>query len=432
MKTDQKTEYRSISWQLEIIIAGGLFFTLFTSTDFFKEFYLRKQAVLNYDHYEVLVFFCLYILTRTLLIGFGANLLLRTFWVAYMAIDNWYPKGIAYDKLKLTNLQKERLKQRFHKQERLETLEKWASLSFSFAVLFAMVVISTFVVCLLISMFFIEVLGLEDLVYKPVFNYVMAVVVVLAQLGVLAQFSFTTKITFLDKLLTGIGKAYYYLSGSFLYQRELWTLRSNSKQWVLVGFGMFYLVMATLISVNQLGTFFYGGTFTIAGFDDRKTYTQPSIYTMQNRYYEENLKEGEIFYRGGIQSEVIKEHHLKLFLVHWFWFDHYTERVLDSMDFKKEIPVFKNDSVRSTFFKSQSVKYQATLNQLFIVELNDQKLDSIKWDRYKHPKTGEEGYLTYIGVDSLNKGRNTMHVRRRYGRDTIKTTNWISLPFWKE
>ncbi len=432
MKTDQKEEYRSISWQLEIIIAGGLFYTLFVSTDFFKDFYIKKQAVVNYDHYEVLLFFGLYILTRTLLIGFGANLLLRTFWVAYMAIDNWYPKGIAFDRLKLTDTQKARIKTRFHQEERLETLEKWASLSFSFAILFAMVVISTIVVCLLISAFLIEVLGLEALVYKPVFNYILAIVVVLAQLGVLARFSFKTGNGVADKALRAVGKGYYYLSGSFTYQRELWVLRSNSKQWILVSFALFYLVMATLISVNQLGAFFYGGTFTIEAFDDRKTYGQNSIYTMQNRYYEENLKENEIFYRGGIQSEVIKEEQLKLFVVHWFWFDHYKDRILDSLDFKKEIPVFENDSVRTIFYKKQLATYQATLNKLFIVELNQQRLDSIRWDRYKHPKTGEEGYLTYIGVDTLQKGRNTLNVKRRYGMDTIKTTNWMSLPFWKE
>ncbi|MFD2585555.1 hypothetical protein ACFSQJ_01360 [Croceitalea marina] len=433
MKNNQKAEYRSISWQLETIIAGGLFYTLFISTDFFKNFYIQKQAILNLNHYETLIFFGLYILTRTLLIGFGANLVLRTFWVAYMAIYNWYPNGVNYDKINPSDSRKKRLELRYHRENRLETLEKWASLSFSFAILFAMVVISTIVVCLLIDAFLLEVLELDDLVYNITYNYVLAAVILLSQLGILAQFSFKTGKKVVDKVLTALNTFYYYISGSFLYQRELLILRSNSKQWILLSFGVFYIVMATLISINQLGAFFYGGTFTVKSFDDRETYEQPSVYMIRNNYYEDHLKENEVFYRGGIQSEVIDENYLKLFIVHWFWFDDFKDSVLTDLDFKKEIPIFKNDSIRSAFFDGQRNKYQQALNTLFTVELNTKKLDSVRWDRYKHPKTDEEGYVTFIKVDTLKQGRNIMHVRRRYGKkDSQVSQNWMSFPFWKE
>ena len=350
MKNPQQAEYRSISWQLETIIAGGLFYSLFISTDFFKNFYVQKQAILNLEHYETLIFFGLYILTRILLIGFGANLVLRTFWVAYMAIYNWYPNGVNYDKINPSENRKKRLESRYHRKNRLEILEKWASLSFSFAILFAMVLISTVVVCLLIDVFLLEALKLDDLVYNITYNYSLAAVILLAQLGILGKFSFKTGESVIDKVLTTLNSFYYYISGSFLYQRELLILKSNSKQWILLSFGVFYIVMATLISINQLGAFFYGGTFNIESFDDRETYEQSSIYTMRNQYYENHLKENEVFFRGGIQSEVIDENYLKLFVVHWYWFDHFKDSVLTNLDFKKKIPVFKNDSIRQTFF----------------------------------------------------------------------------------
>ncbi len=432
MKNQDSLEYRSISWQLEIIIAGGLFYTLFTSTDFFKNFYIQKQAILNLDQYETLVFFGLYILTRTLLIGFGANLLLRTFWVAYMAVYHWYDDGVDYDKLKLSNTHENRLEKRNQGKNRIATLEKWASLSFSFAVLFAVVVISTLTVCLLIDLILLEVFGLEDLVYSIGYNYGLAAVVLLVQLGVFVPLSFKTGKKWVDKPLRFLSNLYYYISGLFLYQRELLVLRSNSKQWILVSFGVFYIVMATLISVNQLGAFFYGGTFNFEVFDDRETYEQPSVYTMRNRYYAENLKENEVFYRGGIPSEVIDGNHLKLFVVHWFWFDGFKDSVLTSLDFKKELPMMENDSIRQAFFDSQRLKYQEALNTMFIVELNKKKLDSVRWERYKHPRTDEEGYVSYLGIDTLEQGRNTVNVKWRYGKDSLEVSSWMSFPFWKE
>ena len=73
------------------------------------------------------------------------------------------------------------------------------------------------------------------------------------------------------------------------------------------------------------------------------------------------------------------------------------------------------------------------MNKLFIVELNKKKLDSVRWNRYKHPKTGEEGYLAFIKVDTVKQGRNIMQIRRRYGKkDSQVSQNWMSFPFWKE
>ncbi len=432
MKLKEHNDFRGISWQIEMLIAGGIFYTLYTSTDFFRDFYLQKEAITNYGHYQIILLFGLYILTRALLIGFGGNLLLRTVWIAYMAIEYWYPKGIDFNALKLPSHVEQRLKSGNTTGRRLENLEKWASLSFSFAILFALILLSTLLVCLLVCVILLELFGLRDLVYSPVFNYILALMVLLAQLGILQRFSVKSNQTFLDQVLRILGKAYYYISGSFLYHKELLVLRSNSRGWVLASFAIFYVLMASLISINQLGAFFSGGTFKVNIWDDRTTYEQRTVYRMRNQYYEDNLSAGELFKWGGIPSELIKGRQLKLFIVHWYWMDYYAEDVLDSIGFSRTFPRFQNDSLRTEFLKNQFEKYQNTLNEILTVELNGQKIDSIRWDRYKHPKTGEEGYLTYLGVDSLKMGRHTLEVYRRYGRKPEQQNTWMSLPFWKE
>lgn len=416
-----------------MLVAGGIFYSLYTSTDFIRDFYLQNQAINDYGHYQVLVLFGVYILTRALLIGFGGNLLLRTVWIAYLAIEYWYPDGINFTRLKLPAAEKERLKAGNSTDTRLENLEKWASLSFSFAVLFALILVSTFVVCVLVCAVFLELFGWEELVYSPTFNYILAFIILLAHLGILQRFSFKTGIAAVDKALQVLGKGYYYLSGSFLYRKELLVLRSNSRTWILVGFTVFYVLMATLISINQLGAFFSGGTFEVDLWDDRTTYDQRTVYSMRSNFYEDHLQTGELFKWGGIQSELIQEKQLKLFVVHWFWLDYYMEDVIDSIGFVQKFPErFENDSTRREFLLSQHKKYQDLLNEVFIVEINNQKIDSVRWDRYKHPKTQEEGYLTFLRVDSLEVGRHTLNVRRRYGKSDDRISTWMSLPFWKE
>jgi hypothetical protein len=219
----------------------------------------------------------------------------------------------------------------------------------------------------------------------------------------------------------------------FLYRRELLVLRTNGKTWVILSFGAAYLLLCLVISVSQIGDFYQYGTFKIPLFDDRTTYNIEGVYNMDSALYEDNYKEGAVFYYGCIQSELIKEDYLKLFVVHWKHNDYYLQHVMDSLDFKKqELPRFKTDSLRSDFYENRAVTYNTAINRLYRVRMDDKPLDSLKWQRYKHPFSGEEGYLSYIAIDSLSKGRHAIVVKSSnrfsgsYGQNTV-----FSALFWK-
>lgn len=431
-RSQKAAEFRATSWQLELLITGGIIYTLYTSTDFFKAFYVSHYPILDFNHYKILGFFGVYILSRALLFGFGANLVLRTVWFAYKAIDYWYPRGIAYKNLDVPTYKKQALESGDNAEKRLDTLEKWASLSFSFAILFTFIVVSTLVICMLVCIILLEVFGFNDLVYHPAFNYGLAILVLLIQLGVFQSLNLKTKFTRLNAFGSFLSKAYYYISGLFLYQRELLVLRTNGRKWVLIAFGSLYLVLASLISINQIGEFFDVGTFEFNWWDSRKTYEQPTVYSMNSRRYADNLKEGDGFFLGGIQSEVIKDKHVKLFVVHWNWFDNYMQFAMDSLQMKARAPNLESDSLRKLFNKNQHRKYQKAINSLIKVKLDSTEIPALRWERYKHPNSGEEGYLSYIRVDSLDMGRHTMEVFRQIHWKETRKQSWFSLPFWKE
>jgi hypothetical protein len=426
--------YAPISWQLEFIIAGGIIFSLYKSTDYFKELFLHKFPISDFDYDQGLLFFGTYVLTRALLIGFAANVLLRSVWLAYSGISYWYPKGVAYDKLQVNNQQLHNHKTSETALTRLERLDKYANLSFAVAIIFTFVVLSSFIVMYLCQVFLAEVLGLYDWVNEASFNYIMASFILLLQLGVFDFLRKTktgarTKFGTVRRFLYTI---YYYVSGLFLYRKELLVLRTNGKTWVLLSFGAAYLLLCLLISVSQIGDFYKAGTFQVSLFDDRTTYDIEGVYHMDSALYEEHFKEGGVFYSGCIQSEIIKEGYLKLFVVHWKRHDYYLQYVLDSLNFKKQVPQFKRDSLRINFYANRSSDYNAAINQLYKVHLNKQPVDGLKWMRYQHPLSGEEGYMTYIAIDSLEAGRQTLDVKvgNRYSGSYSQNT-LLSLPFWK-
>lgn len=433
MKNDQKAEYRSISWQLEVLIAGGILISLYSSTDIFREFFFHKYPIIDFSHYQALIFFGLYILTRALLIGFGANLIFRTVWLAYKGIDYWYPEGVNYDEIKISDTKKDAFNVKSSALRRLENLEKWSNLSFSMAIILTFIVVSTIVVCLLVSFILLDILGWEGIAYDTTFNYSLATLVFLTQLGVFHSLNLHTNNTLLDQIGATLRKAYYYISLSFLYERELLVIRTNGRKWMLILFGALYLATSLVVSVNQIGKFYQFGTFNFELFDDRETYDLDYVYTVDTRVYEEFLEEGDVFYRGGIQSEVITGKFIKLFMVHWNSSDGYLSKAMDSLGMLKERPKFENDSLLQDYGAERLKKYRAALNQLHEVKINRLKIDSIIWERYKHPKTNEEGYVTFLNVDSLDVGRHILQVNKRFYWDSIvvKRTN-ISLPFWKE
>ena len=427
--------YAPISWQLEFLIAGGVIFSLYKSTDYFKELFLLKYPISNFDYDQGLLFFGTYVLTRALLIGFVANVLLRGVWMAYSGISYWYPKGVSFKKLKLNHEQLDQLRYKEKAITRLTRLDKYANLSFAVAVIFTFVVLSTFIVMFLSQVFMVEVLGLYDWIQDPLVNYVMAILILLLQLGV---FDFLSKKktvarTRFAALRSFLYNIYYYVSGLFLYRRELLVLRTNGKTWVILSFGTAYLLLCLFISVNQIGDFYQYGTFKIPLFDDRTTYDVKGVYNMNSSLYESNYKQGNVFYYGCIQSEIIKDDYLKLFVVHWKHNDYYLKHAMDSLDFKiNKLPGFKNDSLRKDFYKNRAETYNVAINQLLRVEIDQSQINDIKWTRYKHPLSEEEGYLSYIPIDSLSKGHHSISVKSsNYFTGTYRKNMVLSLMFWK-
>jgi len=309
-------DYRDQSWQMEILIAGGTVFTLFSLADFFQLSFYRIYPSINFSIYRTLLLFGVYLVTRILLFGFATNLILRSVWLAYLGINFSYPDGLNYNKLKSNQESKDRLKASPNILNRLITLEKLCNLSYSLAVLLAIFAASIFISMMSIT-WILDTLGLHDVVNEAAFSYSLSFFIGIIQLGWLDRILFTkkTKNKKLNEFKEFISAALGIITLSFLFRRELLVIKSNTNRYLLLFSIIFFLGLATIISAIQIGKYWPYGTLNMKVLDDKKFYDVKYASRVSTADYEDNFTEKKVAFRACIQSEVVKGRYLKVYYI---------------------------------------------------------------------------------------------------------------------
>ena len=433
---DHIRSYRYESWQIEMLIAGGILYGLFESSDVLKSYFFQLYPILEITTNQIILLFGIYVIIKILLIGFMANLFLRAVWLGYLGISFWFPNDINYDHIKGGSNYKNQLKSETSAQKRLLLLEKWCNLSFSFAVLLGFLTIS-----LLLSLS--AIIWLLDsnsvtsfLANNATITYVLVVFLVISQIGLVDRLLATKEHqkSLFNSIRSGIIKFLKIITLSFLYKREFLVLRSNTNTIAFYAFILIYLAIAILTSINQVGEFYGGGTFSIKMLDDRRMYEDTSAPEMNAINYENNLSEGNVIFRGAIQSEIVKDDYLKLFLVSWIDFDNILEEKYLDYKYDKNLSLFRDQKELDSLVDIENKKWQKALNAIFLIKIDSVDITDVTWLRYKHPRTFEEGYVTYIPITELPFGRHDLRVDANvlYNNGVRYKRRWLEIPFWNE
>jgi len=429
--------YRYQSWQIEIVIAGGILYGLFTSGETLQQFFYETYPILNVTTNSVILLFGSYIIINVLLIGFTANLLLRAVWLAYLGIGFWFPNDINYEKVRGSEEYKDALKAEKNASQRLLTLEKWCNLSFSFAVLIGFLVISLFV-SLSVVIWILDSLSSEfGAANNSVFIYSLAFALLILQLGVLEVFLWRKRKegSSSNKLKRGVVWFFKILTLSFITRREFLVLRTNTKRWILNSFIVLYVVIAVIASAGSIGQFYRNdGAFEYNIFDDRDYYNIPGSPRVSSTSYSDNLPENSKSLFGNIQSEIIHDNVIKLFIVSWQDYDNYLEERFDEYKVATEVPEFENDADYLDFYEHNTTFWQQAMNDLFEVKIDNIYYTKLQWKRYVHPKTKEEGYMTYIDISDIPKKEHLLQVwfKNKFENGYVRNRFWLRVPFWKE
>ncbi|GGG12730.1 hypothetical protein GCM10011344_11800 [Dokdonia pacifica] len=432
------TQYRYQSWQIEMLIAGGILYGLFTSDKILQAFFVDNYAITDLTTNKIILLFGSFTITKILLIGFAANLFLRAVWLGYLGISFWFPNDINYDRLIGTDYYKETLKTKPTASERLLILEKWCNLSFSFAVLLGFLSISLFITVSAI----IWTLGLFSTGYTiadtPTFIYILVFVLIFIQVGVLDKFLLRKKkdrFQFITKLKRGIVRFFSMITLSYFIQREFLVLRTNTNKWLLSSFIIVYLSIAILAAASSIGSFYNSdAAFDFSFFDDREMYDVASTPRTLYNSYMNNLSDGNKIFWGAIQSDIISDDYLQLFVVSWNDFDYYLEDRYAHYDVKQKYPSLPTAKARDSFKLVNTINWQKSMRDLLKVKIDTTTIPNLDWARYRHPITKEEGYITYINISNISHEKHDLEliVHQKFNNNAERDQQWFKFPFWKQ
>lgn len=431
-KSIQEMEHNR--WQIELLISGGLVFTLFQIPEYVN-FKLDEAIVQsNFSTATAIIFVGVMILSRALLIGFSVNLLLRSLWLAYVGIYFSYPKGIDYERLKYSKTFEEKFKKENNYINRIISLEKYSSLSYSLAILISIMSVGILVILWITYQFLIIPFFPTSIVESELIIYILFAALIFISFGALDRivFGLFGENEKLNQIFYPISKLISWLNLTWILKYEWTSLISNTKRWKLHLLSNLYFVVAVVISLSDLGLdTFVSSNFNLNPLDERRYKNIPmSGVILDNDEYDDQLGNQVLIKEASIVSENIHSNFLPVFIV----YDQYMDSFFEYQVTKDSIVLdYSKIRKRSTMDRNGEA-IRKILNDAFLVKLNGVKKDSIRWFYRNHAITKQEGFHAKIDISALPNGLNELDLYFLGSTNDQKTdtmsVRWI--PFWKE
>ncbi|MEM6395551.1 MAG: hypothetical protein AAF741_04330 [Bacteroidota bacterium] len=420
------------SWQIEVLISGGLVLTLFNLPSKINEALLGAFLHTSFDTPLFIIFIAAFVVSKALLIGFGVNLFLRAIWLALLGVNFAYPKGIDFERLDYSETFKEEMNRRPSTLDRILWLERWSSLSYSLAIILTVGALGAVLVVALIYYLIIDPFFSAYYSQSEWFGYL-----VLFLIG-LFSFGFVDKLMFRSlRKKPKATKRYFRLSrilGTFnltrFLRRESLTIVSNNRRWRIHLLYISYFIIAIFVSLQDL-ELQSPLRIKLEPFDARAYREVPLLrFELEEDDYNDQLRPGQLVEEASIPSEVIHGNTLPLFVT----YDQYMDANFDYLVDSFRLPKTYYDTMDIEDFRDATKLVQRSLNDMFYVRIDGNEVDSLRWFYKKHPVSNQEGFYTRIGIDTLSTTeRHDLVISYLKIRDPDPDTiglNWIA--FWRE
>ncbi len=393
------------SWQIEILIASGLIIFLYSLPDYLLNLLIEVQEKKIPGAEEAIIFIGGYVFARILLIGFIVVLFLRALWVAYLGVNSAFPNGINAKKLMYSSYFLKRIKKEKSLTERIVFLEKLCSLTFSVTIILTVLSVGLFAFLFLV--FYLIDLLIPS-VSNPRLGFLLLFVVLFIELGVLdwIMFGWLRKYPIFSKLYFPVHKVLKWLTLTVLFDKEYLSIFSNVKRWKVFGIFVVYFFVSLVISVSGIKGKFNAASFVPSFSVEQRNFLQlPTLLKIKSINYENQLNSKSRIIRACIQSDVINDNFLKLFVVYLKYFD----SQLDSLFRENGVKLTLNRRTLQMISENDSL-IQKSISQFFSLYLDLKPVETNKWYFARHYLTNEEGFLTYMPLQSLKKGMHKLDI----------------------
>ncbi len=377
------------SWELELLISGGAIFSLFKLSDLLLDyqFTLKMTSLLiGLDIYSIAAMLAIKMLT----LGFCSHLLLRAFWLGMICINYVFPGGMG---MRIAGSKTRLMATSYKEGDNL--LEQIVKVDKACGMLLFVSVLSTAVIAGLVFIL-ICLLTLPSVFIDNSILYANTILILLL-LYIIDLFSFglLRKTPYASKVIVPLFKVFDLLSFRYLYYKTLALYSSNvNRLRSFVGF----LILITVSFFLVYDSMYSNMRWRIIG--DSRTHRMSMApdnnWTSYKIYMDEVERKGLKYSIPAIQSEIIKENVLKVFIPYSVWMD-------------------------------QGVEKDKLLSDYVSVQINDSTYTQVEWFNYLPKNKDQLGITTLIDIKHLPRGRHRVVVKR--GKDEEATT---IIPFWKD
>ena len=424
------------SWEPELLISGVAIYLTLSLPEFLRwlyDFYIYN-FVLDPENKVIpltnLIYALLNSIAYLLSITFVIHFALRAFWVGLVGLHSVYPDGILYDKI--TNYGTYYLSQLEKKLGKMEEFiirldqvcSVFFSLSFMLVVLLLGICWMYLIILLVIGMFQLflpeEIYKSYELsIYFSLFTLILAYATLVSLLNLKVFRDHPTYKIWHFKLSWYLGISTFpviYKPMSFI----LFIFLSHTSRKKLIIYGLilfvafFYAILTSSLTKDRLNRLF----------ETRDFYTTHSeAHLMQAKHYDNLLQDDARVMTLSIQSEVIKENYLKLFLAYprsldlWLKAHCQKPNIADTLD----------------KFQKRALKAQHSLNcikNFFKIYIDDSLYASQDFVFYENTQPNKKGVLTFVPIENLKTGQHILKIAPAKPDKTLEKEHLYAIPFW--
>jgi len=416
------------SWQLELIISGFAIFGLFSAREPIN--ILSREAQNNQETFTAITLMVVGVSMAILLFNLLLHVVLRGLWIGALGLR--YVSGdIDYDELnyspKFTNYLRKKIGS-FDKY--IATLENYCSVIFAISFLLIFYVLAftfTIAAIALTANYIIDNDNLPVWVSKGVGITLILVIIFgmfLTFIDFLTQ-GFLKKKKWLTKVYFPIYWIFSFITLSFLYRPLVYNFLDNK-----FGRRISFILIPIYIVILLISSLKYQKSNYIDSSENSNSY-----YASKRNYEDMLTEEGQFIKTAAIPSKVIKDSHLKVFMV---FSDRIEDRIFSrneglkpekdirglttGMEFSGQEFNFKDrDSLKREYLKTFNNIYKIVIDSI------KQHSDFILGES----TTKEFGFETYIDIGKLSKGKHLLKLQREAFKDNDTTiVTFSTIPFW--
>ncbi|MCY7358063.1 MAG: hypothetical protein LH609_11510 [Rudanella sp.] len=434
---DQQEKLRELtaqSWNLELVISGAALFAVLQlpdlldqGFDYFRYNFMTQmtgiQGLLPSLAYSMMKATC-----YVLFLAFLTNFVMRAFWVGLVGLLAVYPTGIHYDRIPFsTPYAQKRLADDLGPLDRyILRLDQRCNIVFAVAFLF--------VIFLIIIAFAYLLILLVSSILRPMIPVEVWHVIVQAVYVLFAIYFIISIVLSLPKVKahpTGISLHYQLTSASKLMYWGMYkpfafivnTFYSHLPfKKILRAMVVFMIVFFVMIMVELL-TDLSRVDKRVSIFNQRYMYTARIDSLFSNpTAYDDQRSEDEYIAAASIQSDVIRESFIRLFVAY--------PKALDTLLTKmaKE-PVWSDTLPRKEKRRRFAEWSNGQINRLLLITINDSVYDRPQLLFAQRGKQQQRGWQTVLIPTNLRTGKNTIRIRLQ-ADSLAKPEEITTIPFW--